>query len=151
MKQKTTIMRLILVVLVIGLTVLIFLLSNQPATQSSHLSNSFASYSLPYIEKIVNTDLTLREWNRMLRKTAHFSLFFFLALIVVTICKLSKMSWRRASIVTLFICMGYAVIDEYHQLFIAGRGASMRDVAIDSAGAIVGIVVVFIVGRRWLK
>jgi len=151
MKQKTTILRLILIVLAIGLAVMIFLLSNQPATQSSNLSNSFAAYSLPYIERIFDTDLTQREWNRMLRKLAHFSLFFFLALIIVTICKLIHFSWRRASIITLFICMGYAIVDESHQLFVVGRGASMRDVAIDSAGAIIGIVVVFIVGRRWLK
>jgi len=151
MKQKTTILRLILIVLAIGLAVMIFLLSNQPATQSSNLSNSFATYSLPYIERIFDTDLTQREWNRLLRKIAHFSLFFFLAIIIVTICMLIRFSWRRASIITLFICMGYAIVDESHQLFVVGRGASMRDVAIDSAGAIIGIVVVFIVGRRWLK
>jgi len=151
MKQKTTILRLILIVLVIGLVTFIFLLSNQPAMQSSNLSNSIASYTLPFIDKICDSDLTLKEWDHMLRKLAHFSLFFFLAIIVVIICKLSRFSWRRASIITLLISMGYAIVDESHQLFVVGRGASMRDVAIDSAGAIIGIVVVFIVGRRWLK
>ncbi|GIP16508.1 hypothetical protein J40TS1_21500 [Paenibacillus montaniterrae] len=151
MKQKSVILRLILGTLTIMLAVAIFMLSNQPASQSSHLSMTFAAHSLPYIEKWTGYELSLAEWNRILRKLAHFSLFFFLAIFLITMCRLKKLSWRRSAIITLFIAMSYAVIDESHQLFIEGRGASIRDVAIDSAGAILGIVVVFLVGRRWLK
>ena len=31
--------------------------------------------------------------------------------------------------------------DEFHQLFVPGRGAQVKDVLIDTAGAIVGIFV----------
>ncbi|MFP5109854.1 VanZ family protein [Neobacillus sp. C211] len=45
------------------------------------------------------------------------------------------------------ICVLFAVSDEFHQLFVAGRGAQVKDVFIDSAGAIVGIVIYGIVNR----
>lgn len=151
MKQKSIILRLILGALTILLAIAIFLLSNQPAGQSDHLSKSFAAYLLPYVEKWTGHEISLVEWNHIVRKLAHFSLFFLFAAFVVTFCRLKRLSWRRSAVITLFVAASYAVIDESHQLFVDGRGASIRDVAIDSAGAIMGIVVVFLVGRRWLK
>ena len=44
------------------------------------------------------------------------------------------------------ICVGFAALDEYHQLFVSGRGASKRDVAIDSIGIFAGIIVTRIIG-----
>ena len=35
--------------------------------------------------------------------------------------------------------MLYAISDEVHQLFVPGRGGQVKDIVIDSAGAIVGI------------
>ena len=40
------------------------------------------------------------------------------------------------------ICVGFAGLDEYHQSFVAGRGPSKRDVAIDSIGIFFGILAV---------
>ena len=39
----------------------------------------------------------------------------------------------------MFICLFYAVTDEYHQMFIPGRGSSVSDVLIDFGGALVGL------------
>jgi VanZ family protein len=44
------------------------------------------------------------------------------------------------------ICVGVASSDEFHQLFVYGRGASVKDVLIDSSGAFVGIYFVRIFG-----
>ena len=46
----------------------------------------------------------------------------------------------------------YAATDEFHQLFVAGREGSIRDVAIDSFGASLGILFIYLIGRwrrRW--
>mgnify|MGYP001638663077 FL=1 len=40
------------------------------------------------------------------------------------------------------ICVGFAGLDEYHQSFVADRGPSLRDVGIDSIGALIGILMV---------
>lgn len=39
----------------------------------------------------------------------------------------------------------YAISDEYHQSFIPGRGASFRDVCIDTLGGISGVLVVKVI------
>lgn len=150
MKQKSTILRLILVVITLLLTIGIFFLSNQPAGKSGELSTTIAAHSLPYVEKWTGREMSLAHWNHVLRKTAHFSLYFILASIIMVLGRLNDWSWRRALFISLFSAMTYAIIDETHQWFVDGRGASVRDVAIDSAGAMLGIVVVYLVGRRWL-
>ena len=40
------------------------------------------------------------------------------------------------------LSVGFACTDEFHQSFVAGRGPSKRDVMIDSAGALFGIILV---------
>ena len=39
-------------------------------------------------------------------------------------------------------CVAFACTDEFHQSFVAGRSPAKRDVAIDSLGALIGIVLV---------
>lgn len=40
------------------------------------------------------------------------------------------------------VCAGFAGLDEYHQSFVDARGPSVRDVGIDSCGALIGILLV---------
>jgi VanZ family protein len=40
----------------------------------------------------------------------------------------------------LLICILYAASDEIHQIFVPGKGAHVKDVFIDSAESIVGIL-----------
>ena len=49
------------------------------------------------------------------------------------------------------ICAGFAATDEYHQSFVAGRGPSVRDVCIDTFGAMIGITGTQIVGWAAVK
>jgi len=150
MKHKSIILRLMLVVITLLIIIGIFILSNQPASKSSQLSMTIATHSLPYVEKWTGQDMSLAQWNHTLRKIAHFSLYFFLASIIMVLCRVQGLSWRKALFISLPAAVTYAIIDETHQWFVDGRGASIRDVAIDSAGAMLGIVAVYLVGRRWL-
>ncbi len=52
-----------------------------------------------------------------------------------------------ASVVLLF-CGMYAVSDEFHQTFVPSRTATARDVAIDGAGAIVGVLLIQMLRRE---
>jgi VanZ like family len=40
----------------------------------------------------------------------------------------------------LSVCLLVAATDEFHQTFVASRGASVRDIMIDSGGAILGLL-----------
>ena len=48
-------------------------------------------------------------------------------------------------------CICYAATDEFHQLFVPGRYGMVRDVILDSMGALTGIVVCIWVRERFLK
>jgi VanZ family protein len=43
----------------------------------------------------------------------------------------------------------YALSDEWHQRFVSGRGASLRDVGIDAIGGCISLAVVLIARRRF--
>lgn len=46
-------------------------------------------------------------------------------------------TWRVAGLAVLLAAL-YGATDEYHQSFVAGRGATVVDVGIDAVGAVVG-------------
>lgn len=52
------------------------------------------------------------------------------------------------ALVALIIASVYAATDEYHQTFVASRGASLHDVMIDSSGALLGVIAVLL-WRAW--
>ena len=129
----------------------IFYLSNQPASQSGAMSLVLTENILLLAEKIIpELDLTAEDIHNSLRKTAHFFIFLLLGLLMMSLVKSMKIRSLTAAVLALGICMVLAVLDETHQYFIEGRSAEMRDVVIDSLGAIVGIGL-FLVGERLVK
>jgi VanZ family protein len=69
--------------------------------------------------------------------TAFFMFTFFLSLSL----KSEKIDFKTASII-LLISLIYAISDEFHQLFVIGRFATIRDVLIDFAGSVFSLLVV---------
>lgn len=151
MQHNRKTLRLILWGLVIALLISIFLLSSQPATSSAKLSTSIAEHTIEIYEKFTGTDITIKQWDHKLRKAAHFSFYCVLAILVMTLCLVSGISRKWSILITLVVGVIYASIDELHQLFVNGRGASVRDVGIDSLGVILGITIIWIFSRRWKR
>ena len=81
----------------------------------------------------------------VVRKMAHFAEFmmmgfwFMLCLRVYTRHFIKHVSWP------LFLGLGTAVTDETIQLFVDGRGSSVKDVWIDFAGFLVGLFVALVI------
>lgn len=80
------------------------------------------------------------------RKLAHFSEYALLAATVALPLYVYGMRGVWLMLVAGVICVGFACGDEYHQSFVSGRSPSSRDVMIDSAGALCGIIFTRIVG-----
>lgn len=119
---------------------IIFFLSNQFASSSNALSKEVTGVIVHVIE-VVNpdTDLTMASLNNTVRKNAHFFIYFVLAILLLeTLRYRHKIKWRNIFYVFLF-CVLFAVSDEIHQLFVDGRGGQVRDIMIDSLGALTGI------------
>jgi len=90
---------------------------------------------------------TLRLLNFLVRKLAHFTEYgIFAQLLYVSLIRVKELEWRpRAALWSVMIAGAYSLTDEFHQLFVPNRTASLIDCAIDTTGAILGLVVVYLV------
>jgi hypothetical protein len=73
---------------------------------------------------------TMAVCHFLIRKSAHFTEYGVLFWLLV------RGPMARRPYLALALCVGYALIDEGHQMFVPGRGASLYDVALDSSGAL---------------
>ena len=80
------------------------------------------------------------------RKTAHVTEYFVLAVTVAFPLYVYGIRGLWLVLLAGVFCVSFAGLDEYHQSFVAGRGPSARDVAVDSIGILPGILLVRIVG-----
>ncbi len=80
----------------------------------------------------------LGVWDLILRKLSHAGEF---ALLAALLLRAIRSFWPA-----LVAAGAYAVTDELHQHFVRGRVGAARDVVIDVAGAVVGLV-----AYRWLR
>jgi VanZ family protein len=70
--------------------------------------------------------------NSLIRKAAHFTEYGILFWLLI------KGPLKGRPVLAMALCVGYALTDEGHQLFVVGRTASIYDVALDSTGAMFG-------------
>jgi VanZ family protein len=94
----------------------------------------FAFSSIPHL----GTDLGV--WDTILRKCAHVTEYAILGLLLVRAIGRETPAFLAG--------VAYAITDEFHQRFVAGRHASPIDVAIDSTGVLIGILVFTATRRR---
>ena len=74
----------------------------------------------------------------ILTKSAHVVVFAVLAVLVYRAAR-ADFSGPAALLVAGLITIGYGALDEFHQLFVAGRHAALLDVFIDAAGALLAL------------
>ena len=83
--------------------------------------------------------------HHLIRKSAHFTEYFIFSLLLYRGLRGIRRGWHLApAVLAWFIAAAYSALDEIHQSFVASRGASARDSLLDSFGALVALVVVFL-------
>lgn len=119
---------------------LIFFFSQQPAHISNSLSTTITEQLVETVQKIAPIEeVYVEKFNHIVRKNAHFFIYFFLGIIVFWVFNKTKIKGFHSIWIAFVFCSIYAVSDEFHQLFVPGRGAQLKDVLIDCAGAACGI------------
>ena len=116
--------KIIFVVLMMGI---IFLFSSCNATISSLQSDMIVIFLRDLIP--VNSFIV--------RKLAHFSLFFILATSIYL--------FSKSYILSLSLSSLYAIFDEFHQYFVPGRSCELRDMLIDISGVVVALIIIKLV------
>lgn len=145
--MKNITKRIIFATLIIINCATIFYFSHQVADDSSNQSSiivEIISNIIPYIKNMEEPDkIIFKEeiLTPIVRKTAHFSIYAMLGLLTTNFMLTieNKKMYKRA-LFALAFCFIYAITDEFHQTFIPGRSGELRDVLIDSSGALVGIL-----------
>lgn len=74
------------------------------------------------------------------RKGAHMTEYAILAILLFIWIGRWEINVLRRSGIAVIAAALYACSDEFHQLFVPGRAGCIRDVMIDSAGALLGLV-----------
>ena len=133
-----------------------FSLSAQPAGDSARLSRKIAQPVAVALQCVgwrqgVALQAATNEIERIVRKGAHWSLYFLLG------CLLAYFAWtigwwlpsRTQWLWLLAGCVAIACLDEWHQLFVPGRSAQVGDVGIDTLGSAMGLGSCWLL-QRWL-
>lgn len=119
-------MKRVLTLLIILMLAFIWGNSMLPKQESSDLSSDVVSF----IQKLLPEGMSPDTANHIVRKAAHFGEFFILGFFMC----MRFLKEPDGPFTPLFFCISAAIIDETIQIF-TGRGPSVFDVMIDSAGA----------------
>lgn len=102
------------------------------------------------------SDDAVHQWVIIARKGAHLTEYAILAILLVRALRglggsdPPHWSWRQAGGAVLLVAL-YASSDEFHQIFVPTREASVRDVIIDTIGGMIGLLAFWALGcwRKW--
>ncbi len=90
-------------------------------------------------------DFGANDWN--VKKLGHLLMYGALAVTYLhALAPGRRPTWRQA-VAAVVLAGLYGATDEFHQLFVAGRGAGPVDVGIDTVGAALGALL----GGWWLR
>lgn len=122
-----------------AIMVLIFFFSSQNADSSSKTSGVFAEFIANVFCNIDDLFAGEQEWvidtlQSVIRNIAHFVIYAILGISLANCMRL----YKRTYVLAPFICLAYAVSDEFHQYFVSGRSCELSDVLLDFAGGIIG-------------
>ena len=149
MKKVITV---IAVCLLIAVYIMIFLFSADDAAESSSLSvavtrkliNLYYHFFSGNNNAVLTVPVVTDDAEAIVRKMAHFTEYMavgFLSFGTAVIWMQRIKAGIVAVTLQVFLSAG---LDEIHQYFVPGRYASFRDVLIDTAGGIAGIMIVFL-------
>jgi len=138
--------KLILWILVISCMGTIFFFSSQEASESGKISSGLIKtfvrildFNNKLYESQINT--IAEKLTFIVRKGAHFSIYGVLCVLLAMLLKEYSIFGKWRFILSVLICFLYACSDEIHQIYVPGRSGEIRDIIIDTCGAITGFLI----------
>lgn len=144
--------QLIYLLLVIMWMLTVFIFSNQNGEMSQKTSNSITkivvkvlTYNKNLTEESKNVLMTKTDY--IIRKLAHFSIYMLGGMLIYNYINTYSIKPNKKLIISIIFGITYAITDELHQYFIAGRSSRILDVYIDSLGIIVGTIFINLINK----
>ena len=150
--RMKNVITVIAVCLLIAVYIMIFLFSADDAAESSSLSvsvtrkliNLYYHFFSGNNNAVLTVPVVTDDAEAIVRKMAHFTEYMAVGFLSFGIAVIWMQRIKAGIVaVTLQVFLS-AGLDEIHQYFVPGRYASFRDVLIDTAGGIAGIMIVFL-------
>jgi len=121
------------------------------ASTSAFKGTNTANYIIPILHWLLPKAevWTLWEIHYRIRKAAHVFEFGLFAILFMRGLRAGRKEWRWSWVAaTMIVVACYAALDEFHQAFVPGRGASAWDSLLDTSGGAAGMVLMWFVSRR---
>jgi len=148
--KKLQIKRIILILIIALWMCVIFCLSGQNGDESSSTSSKIVNVVVDIFTKITDKELTVKNVDILtyiIRKMAHFTLYFILAIPTFLLFETYNIATLKRYIYTILFCFVYASTDEIHQIFSQGRNGNVIDILIDTLGSIFGTIFIQVVSN----
>jgi VanZ family protein len=88
---------------------------------------------------------TLELLHAIIRKSAHLTEYFIFSILLMRALRGQERGWKlRWAIWAVVLAAGYASLDEFHQSFVPSRTASPWDALLDTVGASVAQIVLWL-------
>ncbi|MBQ9544385.1 MAG: VanZ family protein [Clostridia bacterium] len=129
------------------LMVVIFSFSAQDAPTSSKVSTEVVELLDPIVEPITRKMTPVQKqdfktsFHDTVRKSAHFLIFLLLGAAFMFALAPYNFKGLLCHFISVGLSFVYACTDEFHQSFVSGRGPAFTDVLIDTAGALIGVLI----------
>ena len=129
------------IILVLIWMIIIFIMSSFNAEDSANQSN----FIVNIISNIFNIE-NVKLLSLIIRKLAHFTEYLILGTLVINM--FTKNNDKKTYLLSILLCIIYAISDEIHQIFTPGRACQITDILIDSVGSITGIYLFKLLKKR---
>ena len=148
--------KVIKLILVLLIMINIFTFSSETGVESTSRSDRLI---IRISERVLNRKLTQKEKETytgkyvvLVRKTAHFTLYFLLGLFFISFLKEFNLDNKKLLLYTIIFVFIYSCSDEIHQLFINERSGEILDVIIDTLGGTTSSIIYILLRRKlWIK
>ena len=146
--KPTKITYLLWGVMILAWAALMFHLSTRP------FSPSFSRGLLAGILHFLHLQVSWRTFNllhALLRKSAHLTEYAIFALMLYSFPHEEPRGfWQpRRAVICIAIAAAYSLTDEFHQMFVPGRHASLLDCELDTIGAMLAMLVPYARKQIW--
>jgi len=148
--------QLVFIILTLSWMVIIFSFSSKNSddstVQSNNLGYFIANIFVPDFDSLSEAEKIqiVESIDHPIRKCAHATEYAILGFLI-TGCLSTNQKSKYRIIIAEVISALYATSDEIHQLFVPGRSCQFKDIIIDSSGALIGILLYFIVSYLIIK
>lgn len=120
--------------------------AQQNAKPSNGSSQKKSVQTVKNANKQANSNAAKLDY--MVRKNAHAFEYIVLAVLVSASFFAFDKKGKQYLIYIVFICLFFAVTDEFHQSFVPGRTSLVSDVLIDFCGSLIGICLFYLLNYK---